>query len=429
MLGDEHVAGSDGSGADHSPAAAAPAWSRPSGTADPPPPRSGAAASPRAPGRCPPPSTSPATVGFSTASHTSSSRCSSLAISSVTISRNSVTASSEPDWALRGATPAGLASRPGGAAPPAGRASSGPAPGRRRSRCSPARPRRRWKERCPAASSGRSASRSRPTLRWSRATTASGSSASRRPSSAAAICSSCSQLANRVAFIRASCWMIRMASSWLLQAPSAIWRTSSRSTAFRGWRSRANPASRRSTSAAAAGGRTIPAPVSPSLQPLHRLRSLPSGEVGPRESRPLARLASARAVRVLVSVVGDGVTRLGECCGHRRLLVWRCYGFCHIEGSLPHPSTPDSSPAHVSLGYIAKMARRICQKRLEQNPDGQIKRTGPYCVVQDRRDGCLVFCSTPPYEPTSAFGRAARLPGWQTSWRSIPRRPRVLSLD
>ena len=97
--------------------------------------------------------------------------------------------------------------------------------------------------------------------------------------------------------MRASCRTIRIDSTSLLQDPSAIWRTSSRSTAFLGRKSRANPASRRPTSASAAsGGRTIPLPVSPSLQPLRRLRSLPSGEVGPCDSLPLARLASARAV-------------------------------------------------------------------------------------------------------------------------------------
>ena len=90
--------------------------------------------------------------------------------------------------------------------------------------------------------------------------------------------------------------MIRLTSTSPLQDPSAIWRTSSRSTASRGRNSRANSTSRRSTSAAASGGRTIPLPVSPSLQPFRRLRSLPSGEVGPRDSRPLALLASARAV-------------------------------------------------------------------------------------------------------------------------------------
>ena len=41
----------------------------------------------------------------------------------------------------------------------------------------------------------------------------------------------------------------------------------------------------------------------PVLAAVPRLRALPSGEIGPRDSRPLARLASARAVRVLVSVV------------------------------------------------------------------------------------------------------------------------------
>src|SRR3974377_2478731 len=69
--------------------------------------------------------------------------------------------------------------------------------------------------------------------------------------------------------------------------------------------SRANPASRRSTSASASGGRTIPAPVSPSLQPFRRLRALPSGETGPFDRRPLILLASPLAVLgpVLVVVV------------------------------------------------------------------------------------------------------------------------------
>ena len=62
-------------------------------------------------------------------------------------------------------------------------------------------------------------------------------------------------------------------------------------------------------------------PVSPSLQPLRRLRSLPSGEVGPRDSRPLARLASARAVLSVGVGRRDGVKRLGERGGHRRLLI------------------------------------------------------------------------------------------------------------
>ena len=47
----------------------------------------------------------------------------------------------------------------------------------------------------------------------------------------------------------------------------------------------------------------MPLPVRPSLQPLRRLRSLPSGVTGPRDSRPLARLASARAGLVVVLVV------------------------------------------------------------------------------------------------------------------------------
>jgi hypothetical protein len=71
-----------------------------------------------------------------------------------------------------------------------------------------------------------------------------------------------------------------------------------------------SPRSLLSPSGSAAGGRTIPAPVSPSLQPLRRLLALPSGEVGPRECRPLARLASARAVLgymlvILMSLVGS----------------------------------------------------------------------------------------------------------------------------
>ena len=137
---------------------------------------------------------------------------------------------------------------------------------------------------------------------------------------------------------------IRIASTSLLQDPSAIWRTSSRSTASRGRKSRANSASRRSTSAAASGGRTMPLPVSPSLQPLRRLRSLPSGVTGPRDSRPLARLASARAVLGLALGCRDDVDGFGERGGHRRLLIEVQQGCCRVEG----PLRPGAYPGLVA---------------------------------------------------------------------------------
>ncbi len=96
--------------------------------------------------------------------------------------------------------------------------------------------------------------------------------------------------------MRASCRMIRMVSTSPLQEPRAIWRTSSRSTASRGRKTPAKSVSRRATSSAASGGRTIPAPVSPSLQLFCRLLDLPSGETGPCDNRPLALLASLRIV-------------------------------------------------------------------------------------------------------------------------------------
>ena len=145
-------------------------------------------------------------------------------------------------------------------------------------------------------------------LRFSRATAASGSSPSRRPISTAAICSSSTQLANRAAFTRASCSTIRIASTPLLQAPSAIWRTSSRSTASLGRKSRANSASRRVTSAAAASRQDDPLAGEPVL-----------AAVAPAPFLALRRGGPVRPPPVGPAGLGPGGARSGS-----RSCRWRC---------------------------------------------------------------------------------------------------------
>ena len=123
-----------GSKAHRALSADAPAWSRPSGTADQPPDHSGGAASPRAPGRSPVRSTSPATVAarpLPTPHHAGGRARQSPSRRSAAI-RSQLRASRT--LPAHRAVPAGQSDHPGGAVPWTRRAGRGPAPDRRRSR-------------------------------------------------------------------------------------------------------------------------------------------------------------------------------------------------------------------------------------------------------------------------------------------------------
>ena len=104
------------------------------------------------------------------------------------------------------------------------------------------------------------------------------------------------------------------------------------------------------TSAAASGGRTIPLPVSPSLQPFCRLRSLPSCVVGPFDRRPLDLLASARAVLgpasvlVMASIGSASAAIIGGASSEVKR------SWCRTLGpSPPRFRTPASSPNYAIL--------------------------------------------------------------------------------
>ena len=187
----------EASGARRAPSAAAPASSRPSGTADRPPPRSGAAASPRAPGRSPIPPASRAAAAprpppipphpAPPARRPASSR----------ISRNSTTASAEPDRASARSD----SSQPGHSSrwrSSLGRPSRSRASARSASVHLQSGPPSSAVDRPLPRSLQRPISQSQPAeLRLSCATAASGSSPRVRPSSTAASCSSSTQFANR----------------------------------------------------------------------------------------------------------------------------------------------------------------------------------------------------------------------------------------
>ena len=95
----------------------------------------------------------------------------------------------------------------------------------------------------------------------------------------------------------------------------------------------------------------MPLPVRPSLQPLRRLRSLPSGVTGPRERRPLARLASARAVLVFGPVLVFVIMSVGSASA---AVIGgsssRCNGAVVVSRGLSAPArNPASSPDDAIL--------------------------------------------------------------------------------
>ena len=85
--------------------------------------------------------------------------------------------------------------------------------------------------------------------------------------------------------------------------------------------------------------------MSPSLQPFCRLRSFPSGVTGPCDSRPLARLASARAAVECEELFVWTSSRLGERGGHRRLL---CGGATRGVTCIKGPLRPGAYPGLVA---------------------------------------------------------------------------------